>query len=60
MRYLGIPIPAEVVKAAVLDNGVYGVLFEDPRGSRRCWGRDTERRGPAFPPGRKGLALAQA
>jgi hypothetical protein len=28
--YLGIPIPTEVLRDAVLENDVYGVLFEDP------------------------------
>jgi hypothetical protein len=28
--YLGIPIPTEVLRDALLENDVYGVLFEDP------------------------------
>lgn len=28
--YLGIPIPTEVLRAAIMENEVYGVLFEDP------------------------------
>lgn len=29
MAYLGIPIPVEVLRASVIENDVYGVLFED-------------------------------
>jgi hypothetical protein len=30
MSYLGIPIPTEVLRATVLENETWGVLFEDP------------------------------
>ena len=36
-KYLGVPIPADVLRAALTENGVWGVLFEDPERVAACY-----------------------